>query len=203
MAELEKSFPGQNPRLWAVLKSTIITRKRFSSLNTDAETADAPKVLLISPSSDPAQNESYQLFLRHFENSLGNMNHHWKCAVIDPFKSLPNISPDKIKRNIHVRMEKAYRNGRKCLHVVGIDRLSGDSALALHGNTDPLNSPFRDAFLLFSIQKPPEFSGQTSQREMETVLRNYLRSLWENDLGGDAAYALINRLTGRIGIFEI
>ncbi|VDO04333.1 unnamed protein product [Rodentolepis nana] len=203
LTELEKSFPGQNPRLWAVLKSTIITRKRSSISNTDADTTDAPKVLLICPSSDPAKNGSYQLFLRRFENSLGNMKRHWKCAVIDPFKSLLNISPDQVKRNIHDEMEQAYRAGLKCLHVVGIDRLSGDSALALHGNTDPLNSPFRDAFLLFSIRQPPEVSSQTSQREMETVLRKYLRSLWERDLGRDAVYALINRLTGRIGIFEI
>lgn len=61
---------------------------------------------------------------------------------------------------MHDQMVKAYRDGRKCLHVVGIDRLSGDAALALHGNTDPLNSPFKDAFLLFSIQKPPEISNQ-------------------------------------------
>ncbi|VUZ43596.1 unnamed protein product [Hymenolepis diminuta] len=204
MAELKRSFPGQNSRLWMVLKSAIITQTRFSSsLNAGAVVDGAPKVLLISPSSDPAKNESYQRFLRHFENSLSNMRHHWKCMVIDPFKFLFNISPDDVKWNMHDQMEKAYRNGFKCLHVIGIDRLPGDAALALHGNTDPLNSPFKDAFLLFSIQKPPEISNRTSQREMETVLRKYLRSLWEKDLGGDVTYALINRLTGRIGIFEI
>lgn len=127
-------------------------------------------------------------------------------------------------------MEIAYQNNQQCLHIVAIDRLPGDAAVAFHGTTDPLSSPFRNAFLLFSINRPPKFPNRyagkilvahfrqnllsfsvkflhfhcrTSQRDMEKHLRRHLRLLWEGDLGGDEASALINRLTVRIGIFKV
>lgn len=38
---------------------------------------------------------------------------------------------------------------------------------------------------------------------METHLRRYLHSLWDTELGLDEVYALIPRLTRKIGIFDV
>ncbi|KAM7539458.1 hypothetical protein Aperf_G00000051615 [Anoplocephala perfoliata] len=204
IARLQESFPGQSARLWGVLKIAIATGMRFSAPPKNNGGVDnSPKVLLISPSAEPAKYDKYRKFLERFEDSLSSLGHMGKCVDIDPFLSPDSTSPDEIKRSIYNQMQDAYRSGHRCLHVVGIDRLPGEAALSLHGITDPLHSPFRAAFLLLSIDRPPKFPNGTSQRDMETHLRRYLLFLWEKDLGGDEAYALLNRLTARVGIFEV
>ncbi|VDD81466.1 unnamed protein product [Mesocestoides corti] len=162
---------------------------------------DAPSVLLLIPAA--LTDDKFHRFLNPFVHALGEIHNKKTCVSIDPYASVQDTLPETLKRSLHTRLQEAYSGGHRCLHVEGIDRLPGEAALVLHGCTDPNSSPFKNAFILLSVAEPPVFRPQSTHREMETFVREHFHSLWDASLGRDEVYALLSRLTGRIGVYSV
>ncbi|KAL5972197.1 hypothetical protein TSMEX_000065 [Taenia solium] len=201
MRQLMATFPNQSTRLWVTVKSALLSQPRLSSkwLSEPAEN-ESPTVLLFAPTTP---SENFQRFLGRFGEALRALDKRWSCVEINPFDSSANTSPEVLKRKLYDQLTGAYKEKKRCLHVAAIDRLPGEAVLVLHGSSDPISSPFRNAFLLLSLEHPPNLQPGTTHRDMETHLRRYLHSLWDSELGLDEVYALISRLTRQIGIFDV
>ncbi|KAL5105121.1 hypothetical protein TcWFU_002329 [Taenia crassiceps] len=201
MKQLMDAFPNQSTRLWATVKGALLSQPRSpSQWLLRAEEKESPTVLLLAPTT-PGDN--FRRFIERFGEALRALGKHLSCVKINPFDSSSNTSPEVLKRKLHDQLNEAYKQHKRCLHVVAIDRLPGEAALVLHGFSDPISSPLRNAFLLLSFERPPNLQPGTTHRDMETHLRRYLRSLWDTELGIDEACALISRLTRQIGIFNV
>ncbi|VDK39691.1 unnamed protein product [Taenia asiatica] len=201
MRQLMETFPNQSLRLWVTVKSALLSQLRLSSKwPSEPAENESPTVLLFAPTTP---SENFQRFLGRFGEALRALDKRWSCVEINPFDSSANTSPEVLKRKLYDQLTEAYKEKKRCLHVAAIDRLPGEAVLVLHGFSDPISSPLRNAFLLLSLEHPPNLQPGTTHREMETHLRRYLHSLWDNELGLDEVYALIPRLTRQIGIFDV
>nr|CDS20929.1 hypothetical protein EgrG_000528720 [Echinococcus granulosus] len=201
MRQLMKTFPNQSTRLWATVKGALLSQPRLpNKWWGEAEEKESPTVLLFAPT---APSDSFQCFLERFGRALANLDPRWSCVKINPFDSSSTTLPNVLKRKLYDQLTEAYGRRKRCLRVVDIDRLPSEAVLVLHGSSDPISSPFRNAFLVLNIERPPMLQPGTTHRDIETHLRRYLHSLWDTELGLDEVYALISRLTRQIGVFDV
>uniref|UniRef100_A0A5K3EY27 LAP1_C domain-containing protein n=1 Tax=Mesocestoides corti TaxID=53468 RepID=A0A5K3EY27_MESCO len=191
---LTLTFPNQSDRFWSTVSLALSQQRHLKE-------PDAPSVLLLIPAA--LTDDKFHRFLNPFVHALGEIHNKKTCVSIDPYASVQDTLPETLKRSLHTRLQEAYSGGHRCLHVEGIDRLPGEAALVLHGCTDPNSSPFKNAFILLSVAEPPVFRPQSTHREMETFVREHFHSLWDASLGRDEVYALLSRLTGRIGVYSV
>ncbi|KAL7053208.1 hypothetical protein AAHC03_025716 [Spirometra sp. Aus1] len=211
--DLELSYPGQNSRLWTVIRSVMQT------LSPGVQPfAVGPLVILLLPNSPSPKAAGQQSllpakftdFVQNLSQVLAQLNSAGSkdCVALN-FSDLTShhLRPhdatrqSTMKKLLLGKLQSEYDRNFRCFHIPGLDLLPGDVVLGLHGVSDYHSSPFKSSILIFSLTKPPPCEWPNDFRKMETCVRRLFHTLWDHSLGEEEVAALISRFTGRLAVF--
>ena len=186
--ELKVNFPGQNNRLWRILKSTV---KEHHGLSNNKK----PAVLFLG-------HKNQQETINSFSTELASM-YSSKCK--NNYIILDGVDFEKRGNNLRESIENAISSGACAILIKNFENIEPASLLAFHHFCDHKSAKYNDVFYIFTANLTGlnEVDVNNHYKWHSAVSSFLIKSFKERnpeDMSMDRIKALISRVTDQVGI---
>lgn len=167
LTELQTNFPSQDEKVWQILRAE---GKRV--LRDDKP--ERPAVLLFPVTQHTAATA--HCFLSKLADVITASYPSLEPVVIDAREIGRESTSGQVKLYIDEELTRGFEAGGKVGTVLHLDKVHPEAAMILQGFADDDNAPYKDAFILLTVEVRDLPEGD--RQELKKSVYDQMREMW-------------------------